>query len=50
MINICKCKAKKTGIIRLCVGFIDRTVIGIARPSEEMEQRVVYNGHKENIV
>eukprot|EP00171_Calliarthron_tuberculosum_P005259 IDg5259t1 len=29
-----------------CVGFIDGTVIGIARPSGAMEQRVAYNGHK----
>lgn len=29
-----------------CVGFIDGTVIGIARPSGHLYQRVVYNGHK----
>lgn len=29
-----------------CIGFIDGTVIGIARPKGSMQQRVVYNGHK----
>lgn len=28
------------------MAFIDGTVIGTARPSGDMEQRVVYNGHK----
>ena len=29
-----------------CVGFIDGTVIGIARPKGQRRRRVVYNGHK----
>jgi hypothetical protein len=29
-----------------CVGFIDGTVLGIARPGDPDLQRVAYNGHK----
>ena len=29
-----------------CVGFIDGTVLGIARPKRNLAQRVIYNGHK----
>ncbi|CDF38936.1 unnamed protein product [Chondrus crispus] len=29
-----------------CIGIIDGTVIGIARPKGHKRQRVVYNGHK----
>lgn len=37
---------KKTGRLRHCAGFIDRTVIGNTRPSGEMEQGVVHNGRE----
>ena len=37
---------KKGGGLNNCVGFIDGTVLGIARPKGSMAQRVVYNGHK----
>lgn len=37
----------KSMAISNCVGFIDGTVIGIARPSgDQIMQRVCYNGHK----
>lgn len=29
-----------------CIGFIDGTVVGVARPKGYMQQMVVYNGHK----
>lgn len=37
----------KIGCLRNCIGYIDGTVIRIARPGgPDMLQRVVYNGHK----
>ena len=36
----------KCSALQNCVGFIDRTVIGIARPKGNKKKRVVYNGHK----
>ena len=37
---------KKSLVTSNCIGFIDGTVIGIARPKGNMMQQVVYNGHK----
>ena len=37
---------EKGGALRNCVGFIDGTVIGIARPGDSTAQSVAYNGHK----
>jgi nuclease HARBI1 len=37
---------EKVGALPNCVGFIDGTVIGISRPGDLEEQRVLYNGHK----
>eukprot|EP00171_Calliarthron_tuberculosum_P002573 IDg2573t1 len=37
---------QKTNALQNCVGFIDGTVIGIARPKGFEVQRVAYNGHK----
>ena len=38
---------EKGGALKSCVGFIDGTVIGIARPSPTyMQQLVAYDGHK----
>lgn len=36
----------KSGCLQNCVGFIDGTVIGIARPFGNMAQMSAYNGHK----
>lgn len=36
----------KSSALANCVGFIDGTVIGIARPGENKVQNVVYNGQK----
>ena len=36
----------KTDGLHNCVGFIDGTVIGIARPTRYETQMVAYNGHK----
>ena len=36
----------KTDGLHNCVGFIDGTVIGIARPTGYETQIVAYNGHK----
>lgn len=36
----------KTNALDNCVGHIDGTVLGIARPNEQGLQEVVYNGHK----
>ena len=36
----------KTSALESCVGFIDGTVIGIARPCDSDQQNVAYNGHK----
>ena len=36
----------KCGVMDNCIGFIDGTVIGIARPGGSMLQNVAYNGHK----
>lgn len=36
----------KTNALENCIGFIDGTVLKIARPSGHGEQNVVYNGHK----
>jgi hypothetical protein len=40
--------ARKGNALQNCVGFIDGTVIGIARPGDSEIQRIAYNGHKEN--
>lgn len=37
---------QKFYVLRNCVAFIDGTVIGISRPSGDMKQRILYNGHK----
>lgn len=37
---------QKSGCLQNCVGFIDGTVLGIARPSANTLQIVAYNGHK----
>lgn len=37
---------EKTGGLSNVIGFIDGTVIGVAKPGDEMDQKVVYNGHK----
>jgi nuclease HARBI1 len=37
---------EKVGALPNCVGFIDGTVIGISRPGDLEEQRVLYNGQK----
>ena len=36
---------RKGGLLPCCIGFIDGTVRGIARPHNRL-QKVVYNGHK----
>lgn len=36
----------KSGCLENCIGFIDGTVLGIARPSGNMLQLSAYNGHK----
>lgn len=36
----------KSKTLDTCIGFIDGTVLGIARPKGNLAQRVVYNGHK----
>jgi nuclease HARBI1 len=38
--------ARKGNALQNCVGFIDGTVIGIARPGDSEIQRIAYNGHK----
>jgi len=38
--------SERSGALDNCVGFIDGTVIGIARPGDSGIQNVVYNGHK----
>ena len=37
---------EKCSALQKCVGFIEGTVIGIARPKGYELQRVTYNGHK----
>lgn len=37
---------KKCGTLENCVGFIDGTVIGVARPGDNGMQNVLYNGHR----
>ena len=37
---------QKCGALGNYVGILDGTVIGIARPSQSMWQRIAYNGHK----
>ena len=37
---------KKSLVMSNCIGSIDGTVIGIARPKGNMMQQVVYNEHK----
>lgn len=39
---------QKIGCLQNCIGFIDGTVLGIARPSARKLQRVAYNGPKRN--
>ena len=41
-----ECVASAGSMLQYCVGFIDGTVIGIARPQASEMQRVVYSGHK----
>ena len=41
-----QCIHRKGKAISNCVGFIDGTVLGIARPTGSLAQRVAYNGHK----
>ena len=36
----------KCSALQNCVGFIEGTLIDIARPKANKRQRVVYNGHK----
>ncbi len=36
----------KTSALEFCVGFIDGTVIGIARPCDSDQQNVAYKGYK----
>ena len=38
--------AEKSGCLTNCIGFIDGTVLKIARPTDYGLQNVVYNGHK----
>ena len=40
------CIHQKGKALSNCIGFIDGTVLGIARPSGSLAQRVAYNGHK----
>ena len=37
----------KSNTLATCIGFIDCTVLGIARPKGHLAKRVVYNGHKQ---
>lgn len=41
-----QCIHDKGKALTNCIGFIDGTVLGIARPSGSLAQRVAYNGHK----
>lgn len=36
----------KCEVLDHCIGFLDGTVIGIARPGSNIEQNAAYNGHK----
>ena len=38
--------ARKVGALENCIGYIDGTVLEIARPDDAGLQNVVYNGHK----
>lgn len=37
---------EKCSVLSHCLGFMDGTVLGIARPSDGAEQNAAYNGHK----
>lgn len=37
---------QKCAALENCIGFIDGTVLGIARPGDHAEQHAAYNGHK----
>lgn len=45
-VELACCMEEKLGVLDNCVGYIDGTVIEIARPSGDGLQNVVYNGHK----
>lgn len=40
----CEAIFDKNGLLERCIGFIDGTLVGISRPSEDQES--AYNGHK----
>lgn len=44
--TLATCVAEKVSALENCIGFIDGTVIEIARPDDAALQNICYNGHK----